>query len=151
MNARNLVPVLALIFLAGCGHAPINRVSPDLGDKAAKYAIAMVGTPYRYGGDSPSRGFNCSGLVHYSYARAGILVPRTTATLRRQSYAISPRELRRGDLLFFDQEGKKSSHVAVYIGNDRFVHAPSSGKTVNVANFNRYWRRHLSDARRLEF
>lgn len=151
MIARQMIPVFALTFIAGCGHAPMNRMPPDIGDKAAEYAVAMVGTPYRYGGESPSSGFDCSGLVNYSYARAGVRVARTTGALRRESYAISPRELRRGDLLFFDQEGKKSSHVAVYIGANRFVHAPSSGKVVHVTNFSGYWRRHLSDARRLEY
>lgn len=145
-----ILTILTLIFAIGCAYSPIDSVPANVSARATDYALAMVGTPYHYGGDSPSRGFDCSGLVQYSYARAGMRVPRTTSGLYRQSRTISPDELRRGDLLFFDQEGKKSSHVALYVGADRFVHAPSSGKSVHVTNFSSYWRQHLAYARRIE-
>ncbi len=108
----------------------------------------MVGVPYRYGGSSP-RGFDCSGLVQYSYARAGARIPRSTKAQRARSHPVSRRQLRRGDLLFFNQEGKRASHVGIYLGNNRFVHAPSSGKSVYVADItDPYWRRHFHEARR---
>lgn len=108
----------------------------------------MVGTPYRYGGNSP-KGFDCSGLVQYSYARAGARLPRSTQAQRAHSHPVSQRQLRRGDLLFFNQDGKRASHVGIYLGNSRFVHAPSRGKSVYVAELDDpYWRRHFNEARR---
>lgn len=107
------------------------HVNP-IGERAAAVALNQLGVPYRYGGSSP-RGFDCSGLVQYSYARAGKYLPRTTAALWNQAEPVDSRNLRAGDLLFFSIAGKMS-HVGVYIGNGRFVHAPSSGKSVSVEN-----------------
>ena len=101
----------------------------ERGEQAAGYALTMVGKPYRYGGSSPS-GFDCSGLVAYSYKNAGVALPRSTDKQRSASRSIKVAELRRGDLLFFNQEGKKYGHVAIYVGGGKFVHAPSSGKSV---------------------
>jgi len=108
----------------------------------------MQGKPYRYGGNTP-RGFDCSGLVQYSYSLAGIDLPRSTEGLWKYSSAIATRNLQPGDLLFFNQEGKRSSHVAIYVGRERFVHAPSTGKRVSIGNLDSaYWRRHLESVRR---
>ncbi len=102
------------------------------GDKAATIALDQLGTPYRYGGSTPS-GFDCSGLVQYSYSRAGLSVPRTTQALWNESKTVAWKDRQVGDLLFFEFEGKMS-HVGMYIGNRQFVHAPSSGKHVSVAS-----------------
>lgn len=135
--------------LAGCSTAP--RQSDDdetIGARAAQHALAMRGKPYRYGGSTP-KGFDCSGLVQYSYSRAGARLPRSTEGLWDISRSVSQRQLRPGDLLFFNQEGKRSSHVGLYLGNDRFVHAPSTGKRVSVTTLtDPYWRRHFEAARR---
>jgi cell wall-associated NlpC family hydrolase len=110
----------------------------------------MVGKPYRYGGASPSRGFDCSGLVQYSYQHAGLSLPHNTDKQRRLSRPIRRAELRRGDLVFFDEEGGKNSHVGIYVGSGMFVHAPSSGKRVRKDRLDAsYWHQHLSDIRRL--
>lgn len=151
MRANRLANV-ALLFtalaLGACSSAPRQADPEAVGERAARYALQMKGKPYRYGGNSP-RGFDCSGLVYYSYARAGAQVPRSTEGLLGASRTISRRGLRPGDLLFFNQEGKRASHVAIYLGGNRFVHAPSTGKRVSVANMNdRYWQRHLESARR---
>ena len=141
-----LVPILCA--LAACGHAPVENPSEMTGNRAANLALAMVGKPYRYGGNTPA-GFDCSGLVQYSYGRSGVNLPHGTDELRRVTRPISRGKLQRGDLLFFTQEGRKSSHVALYIGDSRFVHAPSGGKKVYVAGFDdSYWRRHFTEARR---
>lgn len=87
--------------------------------------------PYRYGGNG-RKGFDCSGLVHYAYAKAGKQVPRTTATLWRAMQPVGEHDLRVGDVLFFDIAGKVS-HVGMYIGKRRFVHAPSTGREVTIA------------------
>ena len=109
----------------------------------------MVGKPYKYGGTSPT-GFDCSGLVLFSYKQAGVSLPRETAEQRRASQRIKLAEIRRGDLIFFDQRGRKNSHVGIYLGEGRFVHAPSSGKYVRGDSLdNPYWKKHLSEVRRL--
>ena len=145
------VVVAFLLALAGCASAPPAPVSAASGsaERAATHAAKMVGKPYRYGGESPSSGFDCSGLVHYSFRQAGVAVPRTTAAQLRASQPVRG-PMRRGDLLFFDQEGKKKSHVGIYLGNGRFVHAPSSGKRVRTDSLDsRYWKKHLDEVRRL--
>jgi len=88
--------------------------------------------------------------VQYSFGKAGVKLPRETQTLRREAKSLSKSSLRRGDLLFFDQEGKKHSHVGIYVGNGEFVHAPSSGKRVRRDRLDApYWSKHISEARRL--
>jgi murein DD-endopeptidase len=111
----------------------------------------MVGKPYRYGGATPASGFDCSGLVHYSYRQVGVKLPHNTDQQRSRAQPISRSGLRRGDLLFFDLEGKKNSHVGIYLGDGGFVHAPSTGKTVRRDRLDApYWKKHFSEARRLE-
>lgn len=145
-RVASLVAGLALLAgLAACSTTPQSttkverhvRVEParqsyDVGARAADVALQQVGVPYRYGGQSPS-GFDCSGLVHYSYVRAGKPVPRTTGQLWADVSTVPRRDLRAGDLVFFEIDGKMQ-HVGMYVGNNRFVHAPSSGKTVSVAS-----------------
>lgn len=134
--------ITLLGYTAGCSFTPQAAAPPkadsvyghpaNVGAAAAAVALDQVGTPYRYGGSSPS-GFDCSGLVQYSYSRAGKRVPRTTKQLWASSPSVERHELRAGDLLFFNIEGKMS-HVGLYLGSRQFVHAPSSGRTVTVAS-----------------
>jgi murein DD-endopeptidase len=164
---NQLNPILRVICIAmlvvpvACGSAPKNtdHEPADFGDiaradkataqRAADYAQDMIGKPYRYGGNSPT-GFDCSGLVQYSYSRAGLPIPRTTKSQRESGAAVGSQSLRAGDLIFFDQEGRKSSHVGIYIGDGRFVHAPSSGKQVRVDTLDtKYWKKHYAGARRI--
>lgn len=154
MRAFALVLVLAL---GACSSAPYRapassgstRPTAELGDQAASHALGMVGKPYRYGGSSPA-GFDCSGLIMYSYRKAGLSLPHSTDRQRAIARPIRVAELRPGDLLFFNQEGKKYGHAGIYVGGGKFVHAPSSGKSVRSDRLDSpYWRRHLSEARRL--
>ncbi len=139
---------VALVVLSGCASVPERPVSAD---RATQNALSMVGKPYHFGGNSPQQGFDCSGLVQWSYGRVGVRLPHGTDRLRQVSKKIPSSSLRRGDLLFFTQAGKPSSHVAIYIGDDRFVHAPSSGKRVYVGDFNdRYWKKYFDEARRID-
>jgi cell wall-associated NlpC family hydrolase len=134
------------LLLAACASAPR---APDASDAAAGYAMKMVGKPYRYGGAAPS-GFDCSGLVVFSYGQAGVGLPHNTDRQREMSHSIRRASLRRGDLVFFDLEGKKNSHVGIYLGDGRFVHAPSTGKRVRTDPLDApYWKKHFSEARRL--
>ncbi|MFB3088951.1 MAG: C40 family peptidase [Acidiferrobacterales bacterium] len=93
----------------------------------------MVGAPYRYSGNTP-RGFDCSSLVHYSFARAKVSVPGTARQQRRHSRPLSCKSVRPGNLLFFTQSGKRSPHVGLYFGDERFVHARPTGKHQTVAS-----------------
>jgi len=108
----------------------VSHSSSSVGHQAASIAVNQVGLPYRYGGSTPT-GFDCSGLVHYSYQQAGKTVARTTGQLWNSTSAVDRREIRPGDVLFFRIEGKMS-HVGIYVGDNRFVHAPSSGKSVSI-------------------
>ena len=148
------IGTLALALALGAcasppGYEPVHEVTPAAAGRAAKLAYTMVGKPYRYGGSSPATGFDCSGLVYYSYRGAGVKLPRSTESLLAASRSVARAQLRRGDLLFFDQEGRKNSHVGIYLGKGRFVHAPSSGKQVRTDRLDSpYWKRHLSGVRR---
>ena len=149
-----VIPRLGLVLLSlalayGCALNPVNPNAETKSSMAATQSLTLVGKPYRYGGNNP-QGFDCSGLVQYSYSLAGVDLPHGTSHLRRLSRPISQNQMQRGDILFFNQEGKKSSHVALYLGDDRFIHSPSSGKNVYIASFaDTYWRRHFTEARRL--
>lgn len=133
--------ITVLGLLAGCASSPpaaphgnaaqkTSTPQPGVGTRAATVALDQIGTPYRYGGNSP-RGFDCSGLVQYSYARVGKAVPRTTGQLWSATSDVQRSDLQAGDILFFRIEGKMS-HVGLYVGNGRFVHAPASGRNVSV-------------------
>ena len=153
-------PLMAILLtmmamLAGCASSSeipepaTARASNEVASKAIVNAKEMLGKPYKYAGDTPA-GFDCSGLVKYSYGRAGVSLPRDTQAQRRMSVLVSMRSLREGDLLFFDQEGKKTSHVGMYIGNGRFIHAPSSGGKVRTDSLSaEFWKKHLVEARRV--
>lgn len=117
------------------------------------HAIGLVGTPYHWGGNTPATGFDCSGLVDYVYrTTAHVQLPRTSHAMSRLD---APKIRRRthlvtGDLLFFRTEGDRISHVAIYVGNGRFVHAPNTGGTVELSNLdNSYWSKHFAYARRV--
>jgi cell wall-associated NlpC family hydrolase len=145
--------LLFALVLSGCSSGPSQPVHSysAYGKRAAAHAQNFIGIPYRFGGNHPGRGFDCSGLVQYSYKLAGLRVPRNTRYQFRSTRRVASNKLRRGDLLFFHQEGKRNSHVGIYIGRGQFVHAPSSGKRVKISSLkNRYWRRHLASTRRFE-
>lgn len=148
-TALRLLAALALWSSVTACASTAAHVSEQPGSKAAQNAARMVGKPYRYGGTAPT-GFDCSGLVQFSYRQAGVRLPRSTDEQRRASRPVRAENLRPGDLLFFDQQGKKNSHVGIYLGNGKFVHAPSSGKQVRTDRVDMpYWHKHLSEVRRV--
>jgi cell wall-associated NlpC family hydrolase len=98
-------------------------------------AVAMLGAPYRYGGSSPDRGFDCSGLVAYAAGSVGVLVPRTALEQLHQGQAVGRADLRAGDLVFLHLAAKEL-HVGIAIDPGRFVHAPSSGGRVRIDALN---------------
>jgi cell wall-associated NlpC family hydrolase len=98
------------------------------GERAANIALKAVGVPYRWGGESPSSGFDCSGLVRWAYGRVGIDLPHSSYALYGEGRRVSQSRLEPGDLLFFEGLG----HVGLYLGRGRMVHAPQSGRDVEV-------------------
>ena len=115
-------------------------------------AIGLVGTPYHWGGNTPQSGFDCSGLVVYVFREiAGINLPRTTQDMYALDLAdVSRDRLQGGDLVFFKTSGRDISHVGIYVGQDRFVHAPNEGGTVRLDYLsNVYWNKHYGGARRV--
>jgi len=153
--------------LAGCGadrqvvRAPFpvaSRAWPSVApaDPAAANAVLMraislVGTPYRYGGNTPESGFDCSGLVNYVFRdMLDVRLPRTSRDLAAfQGPAISPQRLTAADLVFFGPPGAVT-HVGIYVGEGRFVHAPTTGGTVRLDRLDGpYWRDNYSGAKRV--
>ena len=114
-------------------------------------ALSLVGTPYRYGGNTPKGGFDCSGLVNYVFRdAAAIRLPRSSRELAAwQGPRVAPERLAPGDLVFFGSDGTVT-HVGIYVGEGRFVHAPSTGGTVRLDHLDGpYWRTRYSGARRV--
>ncbi len=111
-------------------------------------AARFIGTPYRYGGDSP-QGFDCSGLVFYSFERMGLKVPRTAADQRKAAERVRRDDLEPGDLVFFRSSKGRVDHVGIYAGEGRFIHAPNSGSVVSYAYLDDpYYRSHFVSAGR---
>ena len=164
---RAVALALLVAALAGCASHPAPRkatappparswpqVAPE--DPAAANAVLMralglVGTPYRYGGNTPDSGFDCSGLVTYVYRdMLDLRLPRSSGELAAvQGPKIAPERLAAGDQVFFGSRGNVS-HVGIYVGEGRFVHAPSTGGTVRLDTLDGpYWRDHYTGAKRV--
>ncbi len=129
--------------------APAPRLSAEQASDIAIHALGLVGTPYRYGGNTPEGGFDCSGLIGYVYqSRAGAPPPRTVTQLDQWGQAVDGEALRTGDLVLFGR-GRSPSHAGIYVGEGRFVHAPSSGGTVRMDRLDaRHWVRQAAGFRR---
>ena len=145
---------IALLMQLGCSTAPANRIgasntnvpepAPRLTQEQAGditiYAIGLVGTPYRFGGNTPQSGFDCSGLIGHVYLTRGqVAAPRTVAKLNGWGYPVSTEQIRSGDLVLFSQRDVVT-HAGIYVGNGRFVHAPSTGGEVRLDSLGSgYW------------
>lgn len=121
-------------------------------EEVSMQAMGLVGVPYQWGGNTPTTGFDCSGLVRYVVARAAdIILPRTTGQMSKMGESVSPSEIAPGDLIFFNTDGGRPySHVGIYVGDYRFVNAPSTGGTVRIDYVtNPYWAKHFDGIRRV--
>jgi hypothetical protein len=140
----------------GAYHAPPpgfpNFVDHSIGrEEISIQAMSLVGIPYRWGGNTPDSGFDCSGLVRYVVLRAAsVNLPRTTADMSGRGESIEPDEIAPGDLIFFNTTGRAHSHVGIYVGKLRFVNAPSTGGTVRLDYLtNPYWAKRFDGIRRV--
>lgn len=165
-----IVAALAVALLQGCATTPApssssqavpssprvllpsggsSRLSADQARDATVYALGLVGTPYRYGGNTPESGFDCSGLIAHVYQHAaGVASPRSTAGLQNWGSDVPLEALRSGDLVLFGAS-RTVTHAGIFVGNDRFVHAPSTGGQVRLERFSKpYWSQRLLAVRR---
>ena len=166
---RTILCAIAALFLTACAAPPTKVSAPTrakvaLSQRAfdeiaqararelALHALSHVGTPYRFGGNSPESGFDCSGLVQYVYGRgAGVALPRNTQSLSEVGAPVAADALEPGDLVFFDTLRRPYSHVGIYLGDYRFIHAPTTGGQVELVDLrDRYWQTRYNGARRLE-
>ena len=147
--------LIALLMLTGCGSAPqrpttfdgpsdspevVGELTPGQSQDVTLYAMNLVGTPYRYGGNTPESGFDCSGLIGYVYWHAArIRTPRTVAQLSDWGQPVPAHAANTGDLVIFMSKGR-TNHAGILVGDGRFVHAPSTGGTVRMDNLSaRHW------------
>jgi cell wall-associated NlpC family hydrolase len=157
MRAFCLIVLIALV--AGCASRgaivdvppPASGTTPAAANEVALFALAQLGVPYAFGGATPDRGFDCSGLVTYVFRRVGnVELPRTTFELARMGSPVSDEGLQPGDLLFFNTLRKDFSHVGIYLGDARFIHAPATGGAVRIEDLRiDYWTRRYNGARRV--
>lgn len=131
------------LMLQGCSSAPErpapplasailpSGISASVGDEIAMRAMSLLGAPYKWGGSGPTS-FDCSGLVQYVHDQLGIDAPRTAAEQYSAAKPVRLSSLAPGDLLFFRIKGKRISHVAIYTGEGRFIHAPQTGRPVEL-------------------
>jgi len=153
----------ALTGCGGLGHAPSEPREPSLEStrglqaraqrsEALLVALMALGVDYHGGGRSPITGFDCSGLVAHVFEEAyGIRLPRSVRAQSETGLAVSAHELEPGDLVFYDTLGRPYSHVGIYLGEGKFVHAPKTGSRVRVESVrSAYWAKRFNGARRIE-
>ncbi|WP_019271850.1 C40 family peptidase [Neisseria lactamica] len=141
-NEQSVLPV---------NQAPARRAGNA--DELIGSAMGLLGVAYRYGGTSVSTGFDCSGFMQHIFRRAmGINLPRTSAEQAQMGSPVSRSELQPGDMVFFRTlGGSRISHVGLYIGNDRFIHAPRTGKNIEITSLShKYWSGKYAFARRVK-
>lgn len=124
---------------------------PKPQNQFANAALNYLGVKYRYGGNAPTSGFDCSGLVTYVAEKSlGLKLPRQSAEMARLGQNVHRNDLQKGDLVFFNTSGKRYSHVGIYLGDNKFVHAPRTGSVVRIESMNiAYWKKRYNGARRL--
>lgn len=157
---KYFITLLCLTLLSACGttrHAPpVHPLPAPRYDEAqmnnlAIYAISLYDTPYQYGGKSRINGFDCSGFVQYVFQNTlGLQLPRTSSEMSRMGAPLGAAQLQPGDLVFFDTMRRPYSHVGIFVGENRFVHSPSSGKAIMMTRLtDKYWRTRYNGARRI--
>lgn len=140
---RNSLVLTLMLWLSACASIP-PQPPPPVHDFATREsiledALGQIGRPYVYGG-ADYDGFDCSGLTHFVYAKAGVTLPRTAAQQLKVGQRIALRYAAPGDLVFFRFNG--GLHVTLYVGHEQIVQAPKTGEMVHVSKINAYWRKH---------
>lgn len=149
--ATSLAVAFLIALASASGGARAGEQAPDAAADIVMRALALLGTPYRYGGSSPEAGFDCSGLVrHVVGSVLNRDIPRRSEDMRVLGAPVTRAELQPGDLVFFNTLRRAFSHVAIYIGDGRFVHAPTRAGRVRIEGIDdRYWSARFDGARRI--
>jgi cell wall-associated NlpC family hydrolase len=139
-----------ILILSACAGPP-QAQRPPRSPEMVFQALANAGVPYRRGGDSRENGFDCSGLVAHVYREAfGIELPHNALAQSRMGKRVTLSQLEAGDLVFYNTERRPYSHVGIFLGDDRFIHAPRPGSAVRVESMRgTYWVRRFDGARRI--
>lgn len=161
---RQLLALLLAGFMA-FAHAAPDTMPDGEADPIARFAspgeeaagdlllqaMSLIGVAYRFGGNSPETGLDCSGFIQYVFKKSlRVTLPRTAAGMAQVGREIERDELKAGDLVFFNTRGFRYSHVGIYLGNNKFIHAPRTGKNIEVANMSQsYWTGRYNGARRV--
>ncbi|MCW5257757.1 peptidoglycan endopeptidase [Verminephrobacter aporrectodeae subsp. tuberculatae] len=148
---------LLLTRIEDMGYEVVDKVTDraqTVADQAADLVnstMGFLGVPYKFGGSSAATGFDCSGFVRAVYEQTvGLLLPRRAEQQAAATRSIDRKELRPGDLVFFNTMRRNFSHVGIYVGDDKFIHAPHSGSRVRLDDLGRaYWTRRFNGARRV--
>ncbi len=150
---KNLLPLFILLLLTACASPPTRQfaASDEQMNDLVMYALSLADTPYRYGGNSATSGFDCSGFVGHVYRHSlGVSMPRSSREISRVGKPISQNELSPGDLVFYNTQHASFSHVGIYIGDGKFVHSPRSGERVRTEQMQMsYWQMRYDGARRI--
>jgi cell wall-associated NlpC family hydrolase len=150
-RGTRLILLLGLLLLGGCASSPPKLTRSTAGlPPPVRYALSLEGKPYAPGKASPDEGFDCSGFVWHVYQHSGIRLPRTAQDMSRKLPELDARYRKPGDLLFFNTNGTPYSHVAIYLGNGEFIHAPSqsTGRVMVSSLGKEYWQRRFTGLRR---
>ena len=148
---RLLMTVLVALTFSSCASAGAQLRGGLSGSALVATARKAVGVKYKFGGNKPSEGLDCSGLVHWAFHQHGVNVPRSTGALFEQGHKVKAKDLLPGDLVFFDITGYGVSHVGIYSGGGRMVHAPSTGSPVREESMEiKYWVRRFLGGRRID-
>jgi cell wall-associated NlpC family hydrolase len=171
ISSRYLVQLAGIVFCAWlivvCSAAPASAAEPETGEPAppvsrlqgfttraselALQAMSMIGIRYKYGGNAPENGLDCSGLVRYVYKEVlGKELPRTSVEISRVGTQVDRTELQPGDLVFYNTLRRGFSHVGIYLGDNKFIHSPSAGGKVRIESMDvNYWKKRFNGARRI--
>ena len=154
LHAGAALLVLLCLLAQGCGKTTLGSWGGGSGGKSGSAVVAtaktQIGKPYKYGGSTPSTGFDCSGLIQWSYKQHGISVPRQAKDQAASGKAVKKSQLQPGDIVVFRISARSGIHTGIYSGKGNFVHSPSSGKRIREDNINTdYWKRRYVSARRI--
>jgi len=157
MSIRTWLVCFCSFLIVACGSVPQRETVPysgrgpqsGKGSEVVLYALGLIDTGYRFGGKNPEAGLDCSGMVSYIYRQAlGLSVTGSAADIARRGKSIPKEALRPGDLVFFNTLGRPFSHVGIYLGDNRFINAPSTNGRVRIDRLdNRYYARRFEAAR----
>ncbi len=149
------VLLVGLCFLSAC--ASKKDISPYKSSRVSRtykgYAITetastQMGKKYVYGGESPHKGFDCSGLIWWTYKQHGIDIPRVTTGQAQAGRSVQPRQARPGDIIVF-RMSKNALHTGIYAGKSKFIHSPRTGERIRLENISDYWKKRLVGVRRI--